>query len=145
MIAGGGRPPASGSRSAAASALADPARLAARPDDPETLLLRGPAVSKDHVAFVYANDVWVCDIGGHNVRRLTGDRAVDNDTALAFSPDGRALAFSARRDGNTDVYTVPVSGGVVTRLTWHPGEDLVRGWTPDAARLVHLFTRGEQP
>ena len=49
----------------------------------------------------------------------------------AFSPDGKTLAFSANYNGNTDVYVVPVEGGAPTRLTWHPGPDLVQGFTPD--------------
>ena len=44
----------------------------------------------------------------------------------AFSPDGRRIAFSAQYEGNTDVYIVPVEGGVPTRLTWHPGADKSR-------------------
>ena len=37
----------------------------------DTLLLAQPALSKDRVAFVYAGDLWVADLDGRNVRRLT--------------------------------------------------------------------------
>lgn len=40
-----------------------------------------------------------------------------------WSPDGRRLAYCAERNGNYDVYTIPVSGGVETRLTDAPGLD----------------------
>jgi tricorn protease len=56
----------------------------------------------------------------------------------AFSPDGATIAFSAQYDGNTDVYVVPVQGGAPRRLTWHPGADVVQGFTPDGRRV--LFT-----
>ena len=56
----------------------------------------------------------------------------------AFSPDGKTLAFSANYNGNTDVFVVPVEGGPLTRLTWHPGPDLVQGFTPDGKQV--LFT-----
>ena len=40
------------------------------------------------------------------------------------------IAFTASYDGNVDVYVIPAEGGEPTRLTWHPGEDIVRGFTP---------------
>ena len=59
-------------------------------------------------------------------RRLTTDKGVESDPH--FSPDGRLIAFSAQYDGNTDVFIIPVEGGIPKRLTWHPGADLVRGF-----------------
>ncbi len=41
---------------------------------------------------------------------------------------------------NTDVYVVPTGGGVPTRLTWHPGADIVQGFTPDGSAV--MFTSG---
>ncbi|MFW6218901.1 MAG: hypothetical protein ACOC3S_02160 [Bacteroidota bacterium] len=41
-----------------------------------------------------------------------------------FSPDGKFIAFSASYEGNVDVYTVPVEGGIPRRLTFHPGSKL---------------------
>jgi tricorn protease len=93
-----------------------------------------PAVSKDHVAFVYADDLWVCDLDGRNVRRLTSDLGVESNPV--FSPDGQTLAFSGQYDGNTDVYTIPVTGGVPARLTWQAGRDIVRGWTPNGQAVL---------
>ncbi len=34
-----------------------------------------------------------------------------------WSPDGRTLAYSAERNGEFDIYTIPVGGGAETRLT----------------------------
>ncbi len=34
-----------------------------------------------------------------------------------------------------EVYVVPVEGGEPKRLTWHPGEDIVRGFTADGKIL----------
>jgi tricorn protease len=44
----------------------------------------------------------------------------------------------AQYDGNTDVYVIPVEGGIPKRLTWHPSADFVRGFTPDGKAV--LFT-----
>jgi tricorn protease len=102
----------------------------------DTRFLHQPATSGTHVAFVYADDLWVARIDGTDVRRLTTDDGVESNPA--FSPDGALIAFSGQYDGNTDVYTVPAAGGVPTRLTWHPGPDVVQGFTPDGRKV--LFT-----
>ena len=116
------------------AALAVP--VAANVNVRDTRFLHQPATSGTHVAFVYADDLWVARIDGSDVRRLTTDDGVESNPA--FSPDGSLIAFSAQYDGNTDVYTVPAAGGVPTRLTWHPGADVVQGFTPDGRRV--LFT-----
>jgi tricorn protease len=112
--------------------------LEAASDITDTRLLQQPAMSATHVAFVYAGDLWTARLDGSDVRRLTTDDGVESNPA--FSPDGRRLAFSAQYEGNTDVYVVPVEGGVPTRLTWHPGADIVQAFTSDGASV--LFTSG---
>jgi tricorn protease len=111
----------------------------AEPDLQDTRLLTQPAVSAKNVAFIYADDLWVADLDGKNVRRLTSDIGVESNPV--FSPDGNIIAFSAQYDGNTDVYTVPVSGGNPTRLTYHPGPDIVRGFTPDGKSVLFSSPR----
>src|SRR5262245_28931462 len=97
----------------------------AEPDIRDTRLLTYPAVSACNVAFVYADDLWIADLDGRNVRRLTSDIGIESHPI--FSPDGKTIAFSAEYDGNTDVYTIPVEGGAPTRLTWPTDQDNVRG------------------
>jgi tricorn protease len=114
--------------------------LDARVDPAETKLLTQPAVSANNLAFIYGGDLYVADLNGTgnptNVRRLTSDDGVESNPAL--SPDGRTIAFSAQYDGNVDVFTVPVTGGAPTRLTWHPVADVVQGFTSDGKGV--LFT-----
>ena len=112
-----------------------------------------PAVSRDHIAFVYADDLWICDLDGRNVRRLTSDPGVESNPV--FSPDGRTIAFSgtvraadrAARSARTSTPS-PSTGGEPTRLTWYPGRDMVRGWTPDGKAVLfsssrEVVTRGD--
>ena len=105
-------------------------------DTKNTRMMAQPAISKDNIAFVYAEDLWISKIDGSNPVRLTVDEGIESDPM--FSPDGSIIAFSAQYDGNTDVFTIPVNGGVPKRLTWHPGNDIVRGFSPDGANV--LFT-----
>ena len=103
-----------------------------------TRLLRTPSVSASHVAFAYANNIWVVAREGGAARRLTSFQGQSSNPKL--SPDGRMVAFSAEYGGNTDVYAVPVEGGQPMRLTWHPAADLVQGWSPDGRAI--MFSSG---
>lgn len=105
----------------------------------DTLLLQQPALSKDHVAFVYADDIWLCERSGGRAWRLTS--APGLDSAPRFSPDGKNLAYSAQYDGNFDVYILPTRGGLARRLTWHPGADTALGWTPDGREVLFRSSR----
>jgi tricorn protease len=108
-------------------------------DTTNTRLLTQPAVSQDRIAFVYGNDLWVAGRDGKDSRRLTTDLGVE--FYPAFSPDGSLIAFTGQYDGNLDVYTVPATGGVPKRLTWHPNSDIVQGFTPDGKAVLFSSTR----
>jgi tricorn protease len=90
-----------------------PTRAAANGEP--TRLLRSPTVSATHIAFAYANNIWVTERTGGTARRITSFQG--QTTNPKFSPDGRSIAFSAEYAGNTDVYVVPVEGGEPKRLT----------------------------
>lgn len=105
----------------------------------ETLLLSQPAISESHIAFIYAEDLWVANKDGSNPKRLTIDEGIESDPI--FSPDGTKIAFNAEYDGNTDVYIVPVSGGIPKRLTWHPYDDLVQDFSADGSKVLFISQR----
>jgi tricorn protease len=111
----------------------------AAPNVEDTRLLSQPAVSVRHVAFIYADNLWIADMDGRNVRRLTSD--LDAVSNPVFSPDGGVIAFSAQYEGNIDVYVVPAAGGPQRRLTWHPAADVVRGFTPDGKAVLFSSQR----
>ena len=108
-------------------------------DTKDTRMLAQPAICANHIAFIYAEDLWIANSDGSYPRRLTVDEGVESNPV--FSPDGKLIAFSAQYDGNTDVYIIPVEGGVPVRLTWHPGNDLARGFTPDGASVLFASQR----
>ena len=108
-------------------------------DPNDTKMMEQPAISQDHIAFIYAHDLWVANSDGSQPRRLTVDEG--NESRPVFSPDGSLIAFSAEYDGNTDVFVVPVEGGIPKRLTWHPYADMVEGFTPDGKEVLFLSQR----
>ncbi len=62
------------------------------------LLLRNPSLSKDKIAFLYADDVWTVNRQGGEAERLTSDGKVV--AGPLFSPDGSEIAYSAHLNGN---------------------------------------------
>jgi tricorn protease len=102
------------------------------------LLLRDPSVSKTQIAFSYAGNIWIASRDGNNVRRLTSG---GHEGKPLFSPDGSQIAFSGDYDGTHSVYVVPAAGGVPHRLTYHPADYEVVGWTPDGKRILFSSAR----
>ena len=73
--------------------------------------------------------------------RLDAVAATERPRQCEVSPDGTTVAYMLDR-GSSDVWTVPVAGGVPTRLTTHrpPApfwEDGNAVWSPDGTRLAY--------
>jgi len=101
----------------------------------ESRMMTDPAISKEHIAFRYADDLWVADPDGSHVTRLTSNEG--SEFLPRFSPDGKTITFSGQYDGNTDVYTIPVEGGIPRRMTWHPSDDYPVGFSSDGQSILY--------
>jgi tricorn protease len=99
-----------------------------------TLLLRFPTVSKTQIVFNYAGDLWSVSRDGGEAHRLTS--GIGFEGLARFSPDGSMIAFTGEYDGNRDVFVIPAAGGIPKRLTFHPAEEYVAGWTPDGKNIL---------
>jgi len=100
---------------------------------PQAGMMRYPAISSTSIAFVYANKLWVVSKAGGTavpVANPSGRLAYPK-----FSPDGETLAFTGNYDGNPDLYTIPVAGGIPTRVTHNPAAEILCNWTPDGRLL----------
>lgn len=113
----------------------------------ESRLLRFPAVHGNQVVFTYAGDLYTVARSGGVARKITSD--IGYEMFPHFSHDGRQIAFTGQYDGNTEVYTMPASGGVPKRITYTAtlGRDdvsdrmgpnnVVMCWTPDDKKVVY--------
>jgi tricorn protease len=106
----------------------------------EPMPLQTPALSRTHIAFVYASDIWIVERAGGQARRLTNNPALER--LPVFSPDGQSVAFARNNPVggplSWDIYVVSISGGEARRLTFHPDADIPVGWTRDGKSV--LFT-----
>lgn len=102
-------------------------------------LFRYPDVSKTQIVFTYANDIWIVNKEGGIAQKMSSPPGVE--AFPKFSPDGSTLAFTGNYDGNPDVYTLPVTGGVPVRLTAHGMYDRVVDWTPDGKSVLFASRR----
>lgn len=71
--------------------------------------------------------------------RLTSARG--NDAFPAFSADGRRIAFSSKRDGNTEIYLMDADGRGQRRLTRNRGIDYAPSFSPDGRTLAFVSDR----
>ena len=127
-----------------------------RPDDLALLRIPGvPAVSPDgRMAVVavsrldltadeYRGQLWAVPTDGSAPARplTSGGR----DSAPAFSPDGRGLAFlRAGKGERPQVHVLPTAGGTARRLTDHRLGAGTPVWAPDSRRLAYVARVPEQ-
>src|SRR5467141_957590 len=106
------------------------------------LLANSPTVSKTLVVFAYGGYLWSVPREGGDARQLsTGG----HEDVPVFSPDGKWIAFTGQYDGNPDVYVMSAEGGEPKRLTFHPSNDIVLGWTPDGKNILFRSDRFSAP
>ncbi|MCB9515921.1 MAG: PD40 domain-containing protein [Candidatus Latescibacteria bacterium] len=104
---------------------------------------RQPALHGDAVVFVAEGDLWRVPATGGEARRLTTHLEAESNPAI--SPDGRLLAFSASYEGPTEVYVMPLEGGLPRRLTYEGQTAAVVGWTPAGEVLYRSSKRSTLP
>jgi TolB protein len=77
---------------------------------------------------VHDSLVYVVPITGGTPRQIT---KTGPSYWHGWSPDGKTLAFVGQRNGDFDIYTIPVTGGDETRLTTAKGLDDGPEYSPD--------------
>ena len=92
-----------------------------------------PAIRGENIVFTSEGDLWGASVKGGEARRLTSNPGTE--WAAALSADGKTVAFSANFEGPTEVYTMPLEGGIPQRRTWD-GDSRPAGFAPDGRLLI---------
>ncbi|MCX5645520.1 MAG: hypothetical protein NTZ17_12725 [Phycisphaerae bacterium] len=82
--------------------------------------------------------IYIVPVAGGTPRRVT---RLGPSYWHGWSPDGKTLAYCAERNGEFDVYTIPVEGGAETRLTTAPGLDDGPEYSPDGRYIYFNSVR----
>jgi TolB protein len=80
-------------------------------------------------------DVWVCNIDGTGLTRLTKTAA--DESSPCWSPDGTKICFASRSEERRGLFVVSSAGGAMSRLNTggepNPSEP---DWSPDGRSIV---------
>jgi Tol biopolymer transport system component len=75
-------------------------------------------------------------------RITTGNETIE---AVDVSPDGRWLVFDSDRNGNADLYVMPVTGGEARQLTTDSANHYSPHWSPDGRQIAfHSLRNGNR-
>jgi len=126
---------------------------------------RGPAVrlttgldlgtfslSADGKALAYSSfpntsNIWAIPIPASGTVTEAQARQITAGTqhieGVAVSRDGQWLAFDSDRQGNPDIYRMPIGGGEPQQVTTDPSFDFGPSWSPDGKQIVFHSWRNE--
>jgi len=79
--------------------------------------------------------VWRAPVDGGQPVQLTS--GADGENGPRWSPDGRTIAFTAKRGDNefAQIYLLPVDGGEARQLTTHASAVSELTWAPDGSAI----------
>jgi Tol biopolymer transport system component len=91
------------------------------------------APAGDQVAMLALGRLWVFAPGETPLAKAEVPATADG---LAWSPDGREVAWSAGPGGAHDLFVADVQTGAIRRLTRLPGHAMRPSWSPDGERIA---------
>ncbi len=91
-----------------------------------------------HVGEEYHSLVYTVPVQGGQPRLVT---PTGPSYLHGWSPDGKFLVYCAQRNGQYDIYRIPVAGGAEVQLTNTPGLDDGPEYTPDGKYIYFNSVR----
>ncbi|WP_273021409.1 S41 family peptidase [Rheinheimera sp.] len=94
---------------------------------------RSAVLQQDQIVFTAEGDLWQASLDNMTARRLSSHLAEESQPVL--SPDGKQLAFVADYDGASEIYLMPVAGGVAKRISYENSRVRIQQWLADGRVL----------
>ncbi|MGI2099319.1 S41 family peptidase [Shewanella oncorhynchi] len=99
---------------------------------------RAPALHDQTLVFTAEGDLWTQTLGQKAATRLTSLPA--EELGATISADGKWVAYVANYEGASEVYVIPITGGVAKRVTFENSRVRVQGWTAKGEILYSTDT-----
>ncbi|MCA9672343.1 MAG: PD40 domain-containing protein [Myxococcales bacterium] len=95
-------------------------------------------------SYLHANpDLYLLPRGASRAHAIASYRGLN--VGGAFSPDGRTIALTLTKTGNSDVHLIDTRGRVLRRLTHHGGIDASPTFSPDGRQIAFVSSRAGRP
>ncbi|EKB49633.1 S41 family peptidase [Cecembia lonarensis] len=85
-----------------------------------------PSIHGELIVFVSEGDLWKVSTNGGKATRLTTHHGEESSPKI--SPDGKWVAYAASYEGPTEVYIIPIDGGLPRRLTYETAPSIPTAW-----------------
>ncbi|GAB4159907.1 MAG: hypothetical protein Tsb009_37210 [Planctomycetaceae bacterium] len=87
-------------------------------------------------------EIYVCDLNGTNMKRLTNSDGYDAEGS--YSSDGKQIVFTSTRDGDPDIYVMNADGSNVRQITNVDGYDGGPFFSPDDKWIIFRSDRKKE-
>ncbi len=120
-------------------------------------LIGSPLLLKDHnihfawsptrlqFAYFSGSNLIIQDVKGDSLPLQLGHTPGAEGTSLEWSPDGTMIAFSVKRGGSFDIFTLTLSEGqpLLQTLVASSSDDIQPSWSPDGENIA-FYVRSEK-
>lgn len=95
-----------------------------------------PALTPDGktMAFCWNEDIWTVPVKGGVAKRFTHNPGYD--FRMAYSPNGKELAFTSSRNGRWNIFVAPTGGGEARQISFHSDGEQLLEWLPDGKSVL---------
>ncbi len=110
-----------------------------------TIDLSNDGARLTYSVFTHIANIWSLGIPRSGEVSLIEAEPLTNETQMVetanISVDGQWVVYDSNREGNQDVYKIPIDGGEPQQLTTHASDDYAPVWSPDGSEIAFYSLR----